>query len=353
MALFKRYGISIGVVIALLLIYYAVPTNLPAAQIHEFGGATMGTSYSVKLVDEGSSADVQPLVQEVAQLLQQLDRDVMSTYSPTSELSRLNDAPVGQPLELSAAMTQVLSLALEITSLSNGAFDVTIGPLVNRWGFGPQARQADRVPQAQEIDEFLSRIGSRFIDLDVENRTLRKEADIYIDLSGIAKGYAVDRVAELLERSGFANYFIEVGGELRIKGLKPGAQTWVPAIEKPVDTAPQIHTIFYANGETIAVAGSGDYRNYFDLDGVHYSHEIDPATGRPVNHSLASVYVIAQTAARADALATAFMVMGEDASFALAEELGLAAYFISKDALGDGFEDRYTSRFAQYLEPIN
>ncbi len=349
-ALLKRYGISISVLLALVVAYYAIPTNSPAAAIHEFGGATMGTSYSIKLVDEASAEQMQPLVQEVAALLNHLDREVMSTYSQTSELTVLNDAAVGVPLELSLPMTQVLSLALEITALTDGAFDVTIGPLVNRWGFGPEARQADRVPQQEEIDSYLSRIGSGFIVLDESQGTLRKEADIYIDLSGIAKGYAVDRVAQLLDSNGIESYFIEVGGELRIKGHKPGEQTWVPAIEKPVDTSPQIHNIFYANGESIAVAGSGDYRNYFDLNGVHYSHEIDPATGRPVTHNLASVYVIADTAARADALATAFMVMGEQASFALAEELGLAAYFISYNAQGDGFDDRYTARFAQYLE---
>ena len=350
-ALLQRYRLLISLVLVLLVTYLVLASRPDSTQIHEFGGATMGTSYSIKLIDDENVGDVPALVQEVSALLHTLDRDVMSTYSADSELTAINNAAVGVPIELSAQMTEVLALALEINELSAGAFDVTVGPLVNRWGFGPTARQADRVPQQDEIDEYLARVGSHFMLLDRENRQLRKEADIYIDLSGIAKGYAVDRVAQLFDSKGIASYFIEVGGELRIKGRKPGEQSWVPAIEKPVDTAPQVHNIFYANGESIAVAGSGDYRNYFDLDGVHYSHEIDPKTGRPVTHSLASVYVIAQTAARADALATAFMVMGEEAGFELAQANNMAVYFISKSTTGDGFDDRYTEQFSQYLNP--
>lgn len=348
-ALAKRYRLSISLLIVLLVAYLLFSARQNSTLIHEFGGATMGTSYSIKVVDDARAVDVQQLAQEVSALLTKLDREVMSTYSATSELTAINNANVGVVLDLSTEMVEVLALALEVNVLSDGAFDITIGPLVNRWGFGPTARQADQVPQQDEIDELLNRVGSRFIELDVNNRTLRKDADVYIDLSGIAKGYAVDRIAQLFDSQDVASYFIEVGGELRIKGLKPGEQTWVPAIEKPVDTAPQVHNIFYANGESIAVAGSGDYRNYFDLDGVHYSHEIDPVTGKPVTHNLASVYVIADTAALADALATAFMVMGEAAGFDLAQELDLAVYFITKNTLGDGFDDRYTARFAQYL----
>ncbi|MGJ8690060.1 MAG: FAD:protein FMN transferase [Gammaproteobacteria bacterium] len=347
----KRYRFSISVFVVLIAAYLLFRTEGDITAMHEFGGATMGTSYSIKLVDETESADITALVQEVSALLTKLDREVMSTYSDTSELTALNMAETGVALKLSPEMTEVLALALEINRQTSGAFDVTVGPLVNRWGFGPTARQADRVPQQDEIDKFLTRVGSHFITLDTNNRTLRKNAQVYIDLSGIAKGYAVDRVAELFDSKGYASYFIEVGGELRIKGLKPGQQTWVPAIEKPVDTAPQVHNIFYANGESISVAGSGDYRNYFDLDGVHYSHEIDPVTGKPVTHNLASVYVITESAARADALATAFMVMGAEAGFALAQSLDLAVYFITKRAEEEGFDDRYTDRFAEYLNP--
>jgi thiamine biosynthesis lipoprotein len=275
----------------------------------------------------------------------------MSTYSEDSELTEINKAAINEKLVLSGAMNEVLSLALDVNALTDGAFDVTVGPLVNRWGFGPEQRHESRIPDQAEIDTLRARIGSEYLDLDSSASTLVKRTDVYIDLSGIAKGYAVDQLAHYLDGRGYSSYFIEVGGELRIKGYKPGEQTWVPAIETPVDTAPQVHNIFYPKGESIAVAGSGDYRNYFDLDGVHYSHEIDPETGRPVTHNLAAVYVIDASAARADALATAFMVLGTQRAFALAQRVGLAAYFISKREGQEGFDDLYTSQFAHYLSP--
>ena len=142
---------------------------------------------------------------------------------------------------------------------------------------------------------------------------------------------------------------IELGGELKIKGNKPAGKSWVPAIEKPIDTAAQVHKIFYVSGEVIAVAGSGNYRNYFEKDGVRYSHEIDPGTGRPIAHRLAAAYVIDESAARADALATAFMVMGREKAFELAQQLGLAAWFISKNSTEEGFSDNYTQQFSHFL----
>jgi thiamine biosynthesis lipoprotein len=339
---------------ALLVIgFLLLNRSAGTALIHEFGGGTMGTRYSVKLVDLPVDRTLEQTAFDVARILQRVDREQMSTYSPDSELSRLNAAPVGQDIGLSAEMTEVLGLALELNELTNGAFDVTVGPLVNRWGFGPVARREDRIPGQAEIDALLARVGSRYLSVDRARGTLRKTADVYVDLSGIAKGYAVDKVAAYLDSVGVQSYFIEVGGELRIRGYKPGNQSWVPAIEKPVDTAPQVHNIFYARGEPIAVAGSGDYRNYFEADGVHYSHEIDPQTGRPITHNLAGVYVIDSTAARADALATAFMVMGAERGFALAEELDLAVYFVTRDEANDSFVDRYTSRFEHYLDSGN
>jgi len=318
--------------------------------IHEMRGGTMGTSYSIKFVGLPQALALEQLSQDIATLLNRLDREQMSTYAPDSELSRINASAVGEQIALSPEMAHVIGLALDVSTLTQGAFDVTVGPLVNRWGFGPEDRRADRIPAQEEIDALRARVGSHHIALDTQRNTLQKSADIYVDLSGIAKGYAVDKVAEYLDSLGISSYFIEIGGELRIRGYKPGNESWVPAIEKPVDTAPQVHNIFYARGESIAVAGSGDYRNYFETDGVHYSHEIDPQTGRPVSHDLAAVYVIDQTAARADALATAFMVMGADKAFALAESLNLAVYLITRDEARGVFADRYTSRFDHYLQ---
>jgi len=347
----KRHKFSLSFLAVLLVSLYFWQPDPSAIAVHEFGGATMGTTYSVKVVDDRESASGELLALEVGEMLKALDREVMSTYSEDSELTEINKAAINEKLVLSDAMTEVLSLALDVNALTDGAFDVTVGPLVNRWGFGPEQRHQSRIPDQAEIDAMLVRIGSQYLDLDASASTLVKRTDVYIDLSGIAKGYAVDQLAKYLDGRGYSSYFIEVGGELRIKGYKPGEQTWVPAIESPVDTAPQVHNIFYAKGESIAVAGSGDYRNYFDLDGVHYSHEIDPETGWPVTHNLAAVYVIDASAARADALATAFMVLGTQRAFALAQRIGVAAYFISKREVQEGFDDLYTSQFAHYLSP--
>ena len=345
-----RHRIGLTIFVLVLLFLYVQQPARDVVQMHQFGGGTMGTTYNVKVVDEREQASSELLALEIGELLRHLDRDLMSTYSEDSELSEINKAAVGENLSISREMADVLNLALEINTLTDGAFDVTVGPLVNRWGFGPERRRSDRIPSQAEIDALLSRVGSQYLELDTDALTLRKNADVYIDLSGIAKGYAVDQLAHYLDGRGFGSYFIEVGGELRIRGYKPGDESWVPAIEKPVDTAPQVHNIFYTRGQPLAVAGSGDYRNYFDQDGVHYSHEIDPLNGRPVTHNLAATYVIDAEAARADALATAFMVMGTDRAFALAERIGLAAYFISKRPDGAGFDDRYTRAFADYLQ---
>jgi len=350
-AALRRQSLILGLFALLGLSFVWLGNSASSDAVHELRGGTMGTSYSIKVVDIPANLTLQQLSQSTSALLNRLDRGQMSTYAPESELSRINRSPVGDVIPLSPEMNEVMALALDISALTDGAFDVTVGPLVNRWGFGPEDRRADRIPSEQEINALLSRIGSHHIEHDLQRSSLRKNSDIYIDLSGIAKGYVVDKVADHLDTYGISNYFIEIGGELRIRGYKPGNESWVPAIEKPVDTAPQVHNIFYARGEAIAVAGSGDYRNYFEADGVHYSHEIDPQTGMPVRNNLAGIYVIDHTAARADALATAFMVMGAEKAYALAESLDLAVYLITRDDEHGGFTDRHTTRFEHYLQP--
>jgi len=347
----RRQGLTLVLIVIVVVGLLLQRERQPVVDgsIHELTGRTMGTTYSVKLVDMPQQMPAQQLAETIGAALTRLDRELMSTYSADSELSRLNRAPINTVLPLSAEMTEVLALAQQLSERTGGAFDVTVGPLVNRWGFGPQA--VDDAPGQPEIDALLASVGYQKLQLDVQAATLTKTGEVYIDLSGIAKGYAVDQVAGLLDSLDVASYFIEVGGELRIKGYKPGNESWVPAIEKPVDDAPEVHEIFYARGEAIAVAGSGDYRNYFELGGVRYSHEIDPATGRPVRHNLAAVYVIAPSAAAADAWATAFMVLGADKGYVLAEREQLAVYFITRSSSGEGFDERYTAGFEHYLSP--
>lgn len=323
------------------------------AQVYQLDGATMGTRYQILIAGFPESVSDQELAEGIEQRLYRLDRELMSTYAPDSELSRFNQSDAGQWVEVSAELAYVVERAIYFGQLTNGYFDVTVGPLVDRWGFGPDQQGSlswTRIPDQSEIEQLQSQVSYQALQVSLQPPRLRKDRPVKIDLSGIAKGYAADVIADYFDSVGQHSYFIEIGGELRIKGRKPDGSAWVPAIEKPEDGVPEIWAVLNTHGESLAIAGSGDYRNYFEQDGVRYSHEIDPFTGRPVTHQLAAVNVIADDALTADALATAFVVMGEQRSAALAEQHGLAAYFIVKSPNGDGFEARYTSRFAHYLE---
>ncbi len=316
--------------------------------LHVLNGFTMGTTYQVQLPELPAGQDRERLGSEINELLQRLDRGIFSTYAPDSELSRLNRHPVGTPFIASAEMIEVMEMAQQVAVLSGGAFDVTVGPLVNLWGFGPEISAiSDNIPAEEALQEALENVGYRHVIVNASASEIVRTRDVYVDLSAIAKGYAVDELAELLDELGAGSYFLEIGGELKIKGLKPGGESWVPAIEAPVDTAPQIYEIFYSRGETIGIAGSGDYRNYFEEEGVRYSHEIDPRTGRPIAHHLAAAYVIDESTAMADALATAYMILGLDEALNLAQRRSQAAYLIYKT--DDGFDEVITGPFNKYL----
>ena len=311
-------------------------------------GLTMGTSYKIQLLEVPGEEDPGVLADKVQTILSRLDREIFSTYAPNSELSRLNNHAVGTPFAVSREMLDVLMLARTVFSSTSGAFDPTVGPLVSLWGFGPKMSLTElNLPCSSDVEEALSRVGFEHLLIDEASSKVVKTRDVMIDLSAIAKGYAVDQIGRLLDEQGSDSYFIEIGGELKIKGVKADGSNWVPAIEAPIDRAFEVYEIFSNLGQSIAVAGSGDYRNYFEVDGVRYSHEIDPRTGRPVRHHLAAAYVIADSAALADALATAYMVMGEEFAFAHAEERGIAVFLIARE--GDDFAERVSSAFRPYL----
>ena len=312
-------------------------------------GLTMGTSYQIQLLEVPGEEDPGVLAEEVQTILSRLDREIFSTYAPDSELSRLNNHAVGTPFAVSREMLDVLMLADSVFSSTSGAFDPTVGSLVNLWGFGPTVSlTAVSIPDSRDVEEALSRVGFEHLVIDEARSEVVKTRNVMIDLSAIAKGYTVDQIGRLLDEQGSDSYFIEIGGELKIKGVKADGSSWVPAIEAPNDEAFEVYEIFSNLGQSIAVAGSGDYRNYFEVDGVRYSHEIDPRTGRPVRHHLAAAYVIADSVALADALATAYMVMGEEFAFAHAEERGIAVFLISRE--GDAFAERISSAFKPYLD---
>ena len=342
----RRHAFSISFV--LLLLGFVFFSGGDEDSRYSLEGLSMGTSYQVQLLELPGNVPEDEFAAEINALLARLDREVFSTYAPNSELSRLNRQRTGVPFIVSADMLFVLQLAREISESTSGAFDPTVGPLVNLWGFGPDVNLLEAaVPPQAEIANALERVGYQHLLINASNSEVLKTRDVYIDLSAIAKGYAVDKVAELLDSAGVESYFIEVGGELKIKGSKADGSSWVPAIEAPIDGASRVYEIFYNRGESIAVAGSGDYRNYFEQDGIRYSHEIDPRTGAPIRHNLAAAYVIDASAAVADALATAYMILGADAARGLAERNGQAAYLISKTEAG--FEEIVTPAFQKYL----
>lgn len=321
-----------GLLLAFGLVWFAGSGTIRGAS-----GRTMGTSWSAQWVVPPWQDRSPGLTAEFESLLERLDRQVFSTYAAESELSRLNLQPVGTVLPVSSELLEVLLLSREISSLTGGAFDVTAGALVNLWGFGPGGPVAGgpRIPGEDEIREALNRTGADKIELDESASTATRLADVYIDLSAVAKGYAVDRMAALLEERGFDGYFLEIGGELRIGGRKPGFQSWLAALEAPDSEAFDIHAVVDNRGESFAIAGSGNYRNFFELEGERWSHQIDPRNGRPVRHELAAAYVIDPSAARADALATGLMVLGLAESRAFAENNGKPVYLIYADESGE------------------
>lgn len=310
-----------------------------------FEGRTMGTTYSVKWVD-ANEARVQGLQHRADEALAVVNKQ-MSTYDPNSELSTFNKLPAGSEMEVSDALAFVVSEALRISADSDGAFDATVGPLVNLWGFGPNGR-IEKAPTETEIQALRPRIGYSNISVLDSPTRLKKSGDQYLDLSAIAKGYGVDVLAALLEEQGITNYLVEIGGELRARGVKPEGEQWRVAIESPVSSERSIGRII--NVKDTGIATSGDYRNYFEDNGVRFSHTIDPSTARPITHRLASVTVLRPTCAEADALATTLMVMGDEAGYEFAKSRGIAAYFLVKDAGSDGFVEKATVEFEEFVQ---
>ena len=300
----------------------------------------MGTQYNISWVAaEDQSNHVKQLVDN---RLKQINK-AMSTYDPQSELSQINSQKPKQA-RLSKDLADVMAIALEVNQKSGGLFDVTVGPLVNLWGFGPDPIPSG-IPDKQALAEALGKTGSEALQLDDVVLTLQESR--YIDLSAVAKGWAVDEIAQLLEAQGYQNYLVEIGGELLLSGKKPTGQSWKIAIERPVSGLQQRSPqLIIAPGDR-AVATSGDYRNYFEKEDVRYSHTIDSRNGWPIRHKLASVTVVHESSAYADAWATALNVAGPQEGLRLAEQNQLAAYMIVRSP--KGFEEHYSKQFAEWF----
>ncbi len=308
-----------------------LPPRLPEGEVLDVSGHAMGTSWSVKWVQEGKWGQdgkagrnaVSALAEEALALV----IDEMSTWQASSWLSRFNSAPVASRHALPQHAALVFDCAVAVAADTKGAFDPTVGPLVNLWGFGPgQARTTP--PTQADIAEAEARCGWWRIVL--QDGTIQQPGGLYMDFSGIAKGYSVDLIASRLQKNGIGNFLVEVGGELYGYGIKPDGQPWWVELESPVAVDNGAQTIAALHG--MAVATSGDYRRYFDHDGVRYSHTIDPRTGYPVRHAPAAVTVLHASCMHADAYATALTVLGLQAGMEYAKRRNLAVTFTVLEA---------------------
>ncbi len=298
-------------------------------------GATMGTRYNITWMSGRDQPTPEAVHVGVEAVLEAVNAS-MSTWREDSEISAFNAAPVDQWFPVSREFADVFEMARAVSDASLGAYDVTVAPLVDLWGFGAAGaglNTTDTVPTDEAIAEALARVGQQRLEFDRARPALRKPATMSVDFSSIAKGHGVDRVAGWLEQQGISRYLVEIGGEIRVAGLNPRNEPWRIAVERPLsgERAAQVAVTLHE----AAVATSGDYRNFFEVEGVRYSHTIDPRTGAPVRHDLVSVTVIHESAAMADAWATALTVLGTERALATALSEELAVYLISRD--GDGF----------------
>ena len=323
-------------------------TPEPTTTLHTFTGSTMGTSYTVKVVT--ATARNQLRLDAIADRIQAALDDVdskMSPYRPSSELSLFNQTRHTKPFSMSPETFDVVRRASELSELTGGALDVTVGPLVDAWGFGPVEPDV-LPPDAERLARLRDHIGFMKLELDPVASTIRKtDPELECDLSAVAKGYGVDQVAVVLRADGLTRFMVEVGGEIVASGLNQQSRPWRIAIERPVIDG-GVQRVVPLRDQ--AMATSGDYRNVREVDGRLLSHTIDPRTGWPVAHRLASVSVIADLCVIADGLATALEVLGPEAGYALAVERGWPALFLVRDDAG-AISERATPAFEALLEP--
>lgn len=316
------------------------PGSATVAHSVNFGGPTMGTTWRVTVVTGG--ADTSALQGALEAELLEIDRQ-MSNYRDDSVLSAFNAHASAEPFPAPPALLEVVEISRRVSEASGGAFDITVAPLVDAWGFG-RVKREDARPGDAELAARKARVGWQKVHVDMSAGTLRKDQpDVVLDLSAVAPGYAADVLSDRLVALGFPNHLVDVGGEFRARGENQGSP-WRVGVERPDGPVEERTVQEVVLLRDAALATSGDYRNYREQDGVRLSHTIDPRTGRPIAHRLASVTVVVGSAALADAWATALNVLGPDDGLALAEREGLAALFLVRE--DGGFIPHATAAFA-------
>jgi thiamine biosynthesis lipoprotein len=308
-------------------------------------GKTMGTFWRVSLagVDAAKQSGLRTQIQA------QLDGDdrLLSTYKADSALSRFNQSRSTEPYPVTEAMSDIVTESLRIGAKTSGAMDITVGPLVNLWGFGPD-KQPVKTPTQAQIDAAKALTGLQHLTVinKAGQQWLQKDLPgLYVDLSTIGEGFAADHLARLMEQNGISRYLVSVGGAVVTRGTNADGKAWRVAIQKPTDRENAVQAIVDLNGHGISTSGS--YRNYYELEGKRLSHVIDPVTGAPIQHKLVSATVIATTAMEADGWDTGLMVLGMEKAKEVAQKEGLAVYLIAKE--GEGFTTWMSPQFKTFL----
>ncbi|MFC6336455.1 FAD:protein FMN transferase [Pseudomonas sp. CCM 7891] len=318
---------------------FAALAGCDGDSLESFGGPTMGSTYSIKYVRTPGVPGPDEVQRQVEGVLAEVDRQ-MSTYRGDSDIERFNDLPANSCQPMPESILHLVRTGERLAEASNGAFDLTVEPLLNLWGFGPQAREI-KVPDAVTLEQVRQRVGHAH--LRIEGQQLCKDAAVEVDFNSIAAGYAVDRIAAQLTRLGIQSYLGEVTGELKAAGRKPDGSLWRIALEEPRDDQQVAERIIGVNG--FGVSTSGDYRNYFQQDGQRYSHTLDARTGAPITHPLASVTVLQPSALMADGLSTLLLILGPEQGWEYAEKHQVAAFFVMRE--GTGFVTRSNKAFEQ------
>ncbi|OZT74335.1 FAD:protein FMN transferase [Vreelandella boliviensis] len=310
-----------------------------------FDGNIFGTFYQVTIMDPLTLGESLDLEEGFKAELESVDQ-AMSTYRDDAELIAFNEAPLEEWQPLSNELIEVLAISQSVAEASHGAFDITVGDLVNLWSFGPGAR-TEVEPSDDVLAEQLTQVGFDALEIDSQNMQARRTRDVFVDLSGVAKGHATDRVAAYLNQQGIEHYLVNLGGDLIARGLRDEEEQtpWRIGIEVPEDGQQRAQHIIPL--ESMSVATSGDYRNYFEVDGQRFSHTIDPRTGRPVTHQLASVSVFHPSNAWADAWATALLVVGEEDAIQMALDNSLKVLMLVRE--GDEWRSIASPEFIDYF----
>ena len=320
-----------------VLLLLAWLSGCSAERAVDLSGHTQGTTYSIHAFCPVVPDDLRT---QVDRLLGDVNAQ-MSTYDPESTLSKFNASTSYAWQSVPAPLARVVAAAQQLARMSDGAFDATVGPLVNVWGFGPGGKRG-AIPSQAAIAQARSKVGFRFLHVRLDPPALRKTHDVYVDLSAIAQGYTADAIGELLDRRECPSYLVEVGGEVRVGRRKPDDRRWRVGIEAPDGDARWQTTLLL---DDAGVSTSGDYHDYFESGGRRYSHTMDPRIGQPVADDLAAVTVIDASAMRADGYATLLDVLGPRDGYAFAETHGIAARFVERTPTG--FTARLTTAFAR------